>query len=58
MFHTRDALCAIEFIMKYVLKRGTITLSSVRKLCMREVFVINICPMEGVVHAVIKNLIC
>ena len=30
-FHTIDVLCAIEFFIKYLLKRGTITLFSVRK---------------------------
>ena len=50
-FHTIDVLRAIEFFMKYVLKRGTITLFLVRKKCVGEVFLVNICPKEGGVQS-------
>ena len=50
-FLTIDAMCAIAFFMKYVLKRGTITLLLVRRKGIGEVFLVNICPMEGGVQS-------
>ena len=50
-FHTIDALSAIAFFMKYMLKRGTITVFLVRNLYFGKVFLVNMCPIEGGVQS-------